>query len=881
MDDFYEDHLEYGYEEDPEWQTVCYRRGRLINRDFGDTPRRLRHSYDRYEQANYPANNGPSNLDEFYEDCSENGYEDDSTWQTVRYRRGRLTNREFGDPPRRPRPSHDRYERVDYPVSNGPVYDNAKRANYPANTQANHHRYPVSRPANDFEHNYHDNGPTNNYTSQAYDDNYRASYAEAARPKSYKNTQQRVPNSYKANNHRSGYNRRGYGASKGRNERGNRRQAKGNGRAHWQNGSRSRGRSGQRGPQQRRQRSGYSNQRWANNSNNRQRSGYSNQRRANNKQQQPPRRAQRQQDPDFTTRTRTIHKLIKAAHHLSNVSARNPPRAIAKITKLLAESIKPAEPTSSTGGLIRENAEMWEESTLLILKEHYTESIKANLRILVQLKTDNWQQNYDIASAWARSHFGRKLARETLDSVYAKIIDALQSRTKPATRPVTRSHTPALPEMENRVVEVQDNEDRSAQLERPILQQERYDDITEVQEEPQAPTLPLPQRQPRVRQNLMRPTPTSGTLQVTADVHRISRVPEQQTEATEPEERSEPREPPLPLLTRSSPPPSIPTSPPPFHFSPLNPFFSSSSSSSSTPSSPQLLQAPVDPPASQTTSETAVDATVNPSEHATAQPQEFRASDDASVATDAPKESLPTSAPLSITISDGETPEKVAVRPSRGMLITEGTSPFGNIGPLKTPRLQSRLTLLTPKTQIRFSPFRHNTTRDKMNEWSLLPRKKWLYIGDSNLSRFPSYEESHIQIESYPGARFEHAEALLARTPVSPGVEKLILSFGINHKSDDAEKVTIPQIRKVLLVAKVAFPKARVLIPVLSFSRYLEPSEQENLRDLNVFLVSYYDHIPTLSRTDFSTEKDHIHWTKSTAAHMFRHWRSHLNLMTP
>ena len=162
-----------------------------------------------------------------------------------------------------------------------------------------------------------------------------------------------------------------------------------------------------------------------------------------------------------------------------------------------------------------------------------------------------------------------------------------------------------------------------------------------------------------------------------------------------------------------------------------------------------------------------------------------------------------------------------------------------------------------------------------------MPKRKWLILGDSNLSRFPTYTEQNLQIESYPGATFRHAEAILARTPVTPEVERVILSFGINNKTNNPNTVSIPQFDKAVLMAKQAFPRARVLVPIINYSRALARNEQANLSELNNHIVGYDDIIPQLSLNIFSTEGDLVHWSKNTAEQMLDHWIAYLNGKSP
>lgn len=56
----------------------------------------------------------------------------------------------------------------------------------------------------------------------------------------------------------------------------------------------------------------------------------------------------------------------------------------------------------------------------------------------------------------------------------------------------------------------------------------------------------------------------------------------------------------------------------------------------------------------------------------------------------------------------------------------------------------SQISLSTPSRR----PTRHITTSRKLQVWSLCVRKKWLIIGDSNLSRFAPFSTQDLQVDS-------------------------------------------------------------------------------------------------------------------------------------
>lgn len=75
-------------------------------------------------------------------------------------------------------------------------------------------------------------------------------------------------------------------------------------------------------------------------------------------------------DPQFEVTVRILHRLIKATHHLQNVSRADPPGTIVKMTQTLSALIKPSTPSEKTTDFISGNAKNWEYATMLILRDH-------------------------------------------------------------------------------------------------------------------------------------------------------------------------------------------------------------------------------------------------------------------------------------------------------------------------------------------------------------------------------------------------------------------------------------------------------------------------------------------------------------------------------
>lgn len=121
----------------------------------------------------------------------------------------------------------------------------------------------------------------------------------------------------------------------------------------------------------------------------------------------------------------------------------------------------------------------------------------------------------------------------------------------------------------------------------------------------------------------------------------------------------------------------------------------------------------------------------------------------------------------------------------------------------------------------------HIRTDRKMIDWDLVVEKKWLIIGDSNLSRLPEYVVPDLQVDSYPGANFRHAQALIEKSRSRVVVEKVVLSFSLNSRDQKAKETAVKQMQAALRAGKRKFPAAEIWIPVINFSTQLSHREQD------------------------------------------------------
>lgn len=169
-------------------------------------------------------------------------------------------------------------------------------------------------------------------------------------------------------------------------------------------------------------------------------------------------------------------------------------------------------------------------------------------------------------------------------------------------------------------------------------------------------------------------------------------------------------------------------------------------------------------------------------------------------------------------------------------------------------------------------PMRHINTLHKLKNWSLSVRHKWLIVGDSNVSRIPPYNIPHLQVDSFPGATFMHIRSILDKVEPDPKVEILILSVGINNRSQKSPEASLSELRRLIAVAETKFRNAAVWVPVINFSRSLPKKEQNHLHVINKFITTHCLFIQDLPRSMFTVEKDGVHWSHATAKRMLQHW---------
>lgn len=199
--------------------------------------------------------------------------------------------------------------------------------------------------------------------------------------------------------------------------------------------------------------------------------------------------------------------------------------------------------------------------------------------------------------------------------------------------------------------------------------------------------------------------------------------------------------------------------------------------------------------------------------------------------------------------------------------------------PLKEQEEDDWPTVFTDFTAERFRPRRHNPTQQKLSEWELEVNHKWILLGDSNVGGLPEHSCEDLQIESYPGWHFRHAQNVMEKAVVRTDVvvEKVILAFGIISKTNKSKETMVKNLQAAVQTAKTAFPYAEIWIPLVNYSTNLPLEEQQNLQTLNAHIQRNMGVLELLPSHLFQTEPDDIPWTRETGRAMFRHWWRELN----
>ncbi|XP_032423882.1 serine/arginine repetitive matrix protein 1-like [Xiphophorus hellerii] len=546
----------------------------------------------------------------------------------------------------------------------------------------------------------------------------------------------------------------------------------------------------------------------------------------------------RSDDPLFTVKVRALHKLLKATHHLQNVSRndRDPP-AIQRITANLASVIKPAHPSPKTLELIDGNAREWSWNTILILRQHYEEVRAAEKQLLQDLGGDLLAP-LEVAVKWAKRNLGSRFNPETADEVQIYLLKREKRAASPC--PSSSSSSSSASSTSPPAPRPPPPPSSCSSASCPG----RRDQAVDTEEDLDGP-LPPPSATPPPSPP---PRPVMTTTATMTEPTHGGWTPPGSTE--EDNETATPLPPPTedatPLPQRQDRAHSRNTAPAPQGTLPPPPLC---------PSPPKRAAPPKRTERELTSVADLLKEEVKKYRGAASAPLLFQASD---LAQQERRASLrPRTVPLHLRLQVS-TQRRLTFDPR-----VETSAPAASSSTGESPALRP--------AQVTAAA-RQVGTLNKNRNWSLDLTKKYVILGDSNVARFPASDNPDLQVVSFPGARWRHLTHLFARAPVMNQVERMILSLGINHRAQRDKRAAVREMKTALRTARIKCPNAEIFVPAINFSLALPVQEQMTLTHINIEIAQLSRFIPALPRRSFTVSRDNIHWTKSTAAHIFSHW---------
>ncbi len=145
------------------------------------------------------------------------------------------------------------------------------------------------------------------------------------------------------------------------------------------------------------------------------------------------------------------------------------------------------------------------------------------------------------------------------------------------------------------------------------------------------------------------------------------------------------------------------------------------------------------------------------------------------------------------------------------------------------------------------------------------------------MSRIPAFHIPDLQIDSFPGAKFQHAGNLVEKATIALEPEILVMSFGLNNRSQRCFSATSKEIHRAYRLARTRLPHTEIVVPVVNFCDQLPRDEQNLLLEINEYIRTNLNFLDPLPSAQFRVESDSVHWTSSTARCMLEHWAQSLN----
>lgn len=579
--------------------------------------------------------------------------------------------------------------------------------------------------------------------------------------------------------------------------------------------------------------------------------------------------------PRLKTAIKLLYDLIRIVYHLSKITTKvtnNMPRSFKRLTQHLIDTIKPAVPNKRVLQLLEGNARNWTYNTQQILEEHYNSKIDQTITELKERTNQtDWLRAFEIASGWARKNFRNKIDSELLDRAEALLAAEVPSdngnhRNEVIQQPTINS-TPRGTYAQAVIGETQ-------AVVRPRTGVQHVN--VQIQTSPKRKShgdgwsTPPPNRgEWSFDQDFppLDPPPMTRTSPVVAPPRPLEPLPPRHSRRGVTE---------LLVDTALIAPPTEQTEPQLIQIDPeINVQNQNNEVTAETDTNNKVItevQQNVERPKKQTDKRTG--KAVPSLTRVETSPLVFsEESDDSNRYLFAQQSESPLRPyQTSLTQFLQENEEEI-----RAMTEAPDTEP----APLEIS-LDSQSPERDPDTSRSVGrPSRHINTARKLTDWSLTLKKKYIIVGDSNVARIPAFSVPDLQVDSFPGAKFQHAGNLMERATVAVEPEILIFSFGINNRTQRGLVSTNKEIQRTYRMARSRLPHTELYFPLINFSDQLPLEEQNHLTGINEYIRETLNSIVELPYTRFEVERDQVHWTSATARAMLDHWVQNLNFQGP
>ena len=237
------------------------------------------------------------------------------------------------------------------------------------------------------------------------------------------------------------------------------------------------------------------------------------------------------------------------------------------------------------------------------------------------------------------------------------------------------------------------------------------------------------------------------------------------------------------------------------------------------------------------------------------------------------------------SLTGPQRPTRISQRNVRKRAPPSPASPIEETSPSCPPPLKRRNASGAGKTTTYFpAPVQTHMIEDglRKSDWRWPEMEEdILIIGAGNVSSISRSPEKDVQIESFPGARFQHVTDMLKHnTKTSKSPKYIIFNVGFSDRSSDPTKTSCRNLVTMMTWVRTRFPSIKILLAEINYSAMLPQAEQSNINRINKSMAHIEGAImiPKLDDKYFKTcPNDCTRWREETANAMLSHWLNHLN----